>query len=413
MAYFLDPQERQKAAHIIANLYQFTDGGPQGRRVLLWQAGLQKFVSGENLSNTPDLVAGSIISKLEPYGYLRDRPVYHALGALLNAVLELPEVSAEDKAFLAQLIAKYQLVLDPVFQERLREEYKVEIPQKTPPAQPTPPAPARVEVAEPKFDVDHSGLERVIHSEDNFLDIEHLANAVLAAQAVCRIEIPEGQPQGTGFLIAPNLVLTNQHVVSTKGDVASTVARFDYMEDLHGVAQRGRIFAADPSFYESSPSEKLDYALIRLAETPLKEFMPKEAWEDLPALEVLRRRRHRGYLLVLPRVVTTNERINIIQHPLGHPLKAVLTDNNVAAVSALRVQYVADTDEGSSGSPVFDRNWGVVALHHSGKPYPPELAGNVAKRYWKGQFRVNEGIPMASILKDFEVKGFLGLLPRS
>jgi V8-like Glu-specific endopeptidase len=32
------------------------------------------------------------------------------------------------------------------------------------------------------------------------------------------------------------------------------------------------------------------------------------------------------------------------------------------------VQYTTDTLPGSSGSPVFNDNWEVVALHHAGGP---------------------------------------------
>ena len=38
----------------------------------------------------------------------------------------------------------------------------------------------------------------------------------------------------------------------------------------------------------------------------------------------------------------------------------------MAYVGEGRVQYLTDTLPGSSGSPVFDEQWNVVALHHSG-----------------------------------------------
>ena len=33
-----------------------------------------------------------------------------------------------------------------------------------------------------------------------------------------------------------------------------------------------------------------------------------------------------------------------------------------------RVRYRTNTEEGSSGAPCFDKDWELVALHHSGDP---------------------------------------------
>lgn len=414
MAYFLETDERQRLIAIVANLYQVTDGGAQGRRVLLWTAGLQKFVTTLRLSDSPDIVAPGIISLLEDHGYLEERPAYHALGALLASVLQLPELSTDNKKYLAGLIVKYSLVNDPVYIQDLRSKYGItDQPARSAPAQNASPPPAKVQVAQPDFAVDTAGLERVIHDEDNFLHIDLLASAVVAAQAVCRIEIPRGKPVGTGFLVGPDLLLTNQHVVHSDDEAASACARFDYWADWQGVASQGRTFACEPKLLASSPPEQLDYSLLRLTDTPLREFMAGDEWKDLPALELLRRRRHRGFLLLSPRKVTGDERVNIIQHPLGTPLKAVLTQNRVAAVTGSRLQYVADTDEGSSGSPVFDQSWSVVALHHSGKPWGGDQdLGATAKRLWSGKFKVNEGISMTAILQDFAARGMMALLPR-
>ena len=67
--------------------------------------------------------------------------------------------------------------------------------------------------------------------------------------------------------------------------------------------------------------------------------------------------------------------------------------------------------DGSSGSPVFNQNWEVVALHHSGEPYPPDSAKEVLQKAWKGHFRVNEGIPIRAILEDFRAKKLDRYLP--
>src|ERR1035438_790116 len=126
MAYFLDPSERQTLISIVGNLYQFTDGGAQGRRVLLWSAGLQKFVGTLKLGEGADMVAGDIVALLENYGYLPERPTYHALGALLTTVLQLPELSTDKQKSLATIIVKYSLVADPVYIQDLRSTYGVQ-----------------------------------------------------------------------------------------------------------------------------------------------------------------------------------------------------------------------------------------------------------------------------------------------
>ena len=53
------------------------------------------------------------------------------------------------------------------------------------------------------------------------------------------------------------------------------------------------------------------------------------------------------------------------------------------------IHYSTDTMPGSSGSPVFNDEWMVVSLHHSGVPDPNK----------PGQFISNEGIRISSIME--------------
>ena len=80
--------------------------------------------------------------------------------------------------------------------------------------------------------------------------------------------------------------------------------------------------------------------------------------------------------------------------PEGKPLKGVLTQNYVRHSTEVRVQYGADSMDGSSGSSVFNHRWQVVALHRSDSPYPPAYVTDSMKKAWRGAFRINEGVPI-------------------
>lgn len=414
----LETPERNKLIEIVGGLYDFSsDSGPRGRRVLMQAANLSRFLSGIDLSGSARIVATDIITRSENFGPLPEEPTKHALGSLLSYILTLGDLGQSEKQFVAGLIVRYSLVADPVYIDDLRAKYSIADMVVRPPqsAQAAPPASKPVDAA-PSFAVnikDQKGLESVINSEDNFLDIYLLFGAIYSSQAVCRIEVPELTAQGTGFLIGPDLLLTNQHVLKNEDDVKDAVLRFDFRADATGAVPReGRLFKLQPDFYHYSIAEELDYALVRLQEPPLKEIAV-QGKVDLSIMDLTLKGKHRGYLLLRPNNIREHERVNIIQHPDGDPMKVVMTQNYVVDdMSDSRVQYVADTMPGSSGSPVFNKNWEVVALHHSGTPYPPESVGGTLKKAWKGRFRVNEGVPIKAILKDFKAKNLERFLPR-
>ncbi len=403
---FLNIPDRQKLARIIENLYDMSMG-PAARFGLLDRAGLRRFVPGTDLAASPGVLAGVLIGKLEPYGMLPNQPNFHALGALVNYALTQPDTAQDDARFLAGILVKYQLIADAAYLDELRATYSLDVqpvrevdPTLLPPTEP--PAPA----AEPAFEPvvgDQEALERIVNSEDNFIDIDTLAGAIYSAQAVGRIELPRGRAHGTGFLVGPDLVLTNYHVFKSKEQLETAVIRFDYHANADGVVTQGRLFEFVPDFYIGSPDKELDFALVRLKGEPLAERKMGPEEEGLGYLELLRRGKHRGYLLVSPAKIVEQERVNIIQHPNGNPQKVVLTQNYVLAdMSAERVHYLADTQPGSSGSPVLNQHWEVVALHHSGGAHPPIKATVDLQKILKGQYKFNEGIPMRAIMPKIE-----------
>jgi hypothetical protein len=267
-------EDRQSVVAILAKLYDFTEG-PRARRVLIEQAGLRRFVPAIDLAGTPTTVAGDLVGKLELFGRLEERPTHHALGALLAYVLTLSDVPHDDARVLARLVLAYRLVGDAAYLETLAARYDVHVAavaSAAPAAVVQVPVPATAPSAAPAFAPhidDEPALERVINSEDNFLDIHLLVGAIYSAAAVCRIENPPGTALGTGFLIGADLLITNQHVLKSKDWLEGAIARFDHRLDGTATAAPGREIAVRGDFYESSAAEEYDYALVRLASAPL------------------------------------------------------------------------------------------------------------------------------------------------
>lgn len=405
--YFLSVEDRRALAEVVGHSYDL-QLGPAARLQFLTKAGLSRFAPTIDLAAPPNVLAGVLIDRMEPFGLLPERPTYHALGSLITAVMADPGTPRDDVVFLASMVVKYALVTDQDYLFQLRQTYGLDVtavrevdPDTAPPQQDPNPAPEPTFTAEP---ADPEALEIVINSEDNFLDIDLLAGAIYTAQAVGRVEMPAGRALGTGFLIGPDLLLTNQHVLKAKSQLASAVVRFDYQSNADGIiTSKGRVFKFMPDTYESSESTVLDYALVRLDGEPLKDRQLLPGEEDLPYLELLKRGRHRGYLLLSPSQIVEGERLNIIQHPNGNPQKAVLTQNYVIADMAEdRVHYLADTMPGSSGSPMLNRHWEVVGIHHAGGPHPPTKMSDSLQKALKGHFKFNEGIPMRAIIPKIE-----------
>src|SRR4051812_43560788 len=97
---------------------------------------------------------------------------------------------------------------------------------------------------------------------------------ILAERCIARIEFPEHQARGTGFLIGPDMLITNDHVrgdprdPSRSFDARPTVVcvRFGYVDG--GRASSSRSYRLHPTDWlaASSPVTDLDYCLLRLAE---------------------------------------------------------------------------------------------------------------------------------------------------
>jgi V8-like Glu-specific endopeptidase len=95
-----------------------------------------------------------------------------------------------------------------------------------------------------------------------------------------------------------------------------------------------------------------------------------------------------------------DEYVQIIQHPNGEEKQLAYRANIVVHSDTTYLQYLTDTLPGSSGSPVFNRDWKLVALHHAGGPPGGIVVGT-------GQFVRNQGIQVSLINQDLQTFGLL------
>jgi endonuclease G len=207
---------------------------------------------------------------------------------------------------------------------------------------------------------DPKALERLI-GKRNIVSVNFFARGLQTAKAVCRIKTlgtAVGPPDyATGFLITPNLLVTNNHVLPDPETASRSLAEFGYELDTNFVECRGRIFPFAPieAFYTSAD---LDFTIVAISPmghdgTPITDFG------------------------VLPLIPTSgkgliNEHVSIIQHPQGGTKQVVVRENRIIELDKAKfpnlnpafMHYTADTEPGSSGSPIFNDQWDVVSIHH-------------------------------------------------
>jgi endonuclease I/V8-like Glu-specific endopeptidase len=206
------------------------------------------------------------------------------------------------------------------------------------------------------FDTNVLGLERLMGRND-LIDVMFLQRGAMAARSVGRISVrsPRGSGYGTGFLVSPRLLLTNHHVLGDAGEAAASYVEFDYQSGLDGMPLSPKAFTFDPgAFFLSSPADQLDFTLVAVAPTGTH-------GEPLGAF---------GFLELIEQdgKVVLGELVDVIQHPNGEPKQLALRQNKVVDRLERFLHYETDTAPGSSGSPVFNDQWELVALHHSGVP---------------------------------------------
>lgn len=308
----------QRLSHIVQNLPDFANARDRRRLVAGALEGVPQadvILARLDLDGTPMGTSVEVIRFLSDFG----RVAYgkEALGVFLNYIQ--PFTGDEDTDFIAGLFAKYPLdapaSLDRPIDRWLGTDNVADVREK-------------------------------IIGENTLRHINVLELALDAAKAVVHLQVLKDNGRmslGTGFMIASDLLMTNNHVIASVNEAERTEYTFNYELDREGKlcgplsaqALSGGLFYTNAS---------LDYTIVEMKSLP--EF---------------------GEPLVLKSVkVRKDDRVAIIQHPGGHLKKISMQNNFVAYADTQVVQYTTSTLPGSSGSPVFDDSFELVAIHHSG-----------------------------------------------
>lgn len=202
----------------------------------------------------------------------------------------------------------------------------------------------------------------------------------------------KGVRMGTGFLVQGStfgheglLFVTNAHVISDNLPKAinSADARVTFETEADSsmlpCLVQEILFSSEPGQLGNVAEApgKLDVTVCRLNRTPVSaDGLPVAATIPWPS----------------PRT-----KAFVVGHPRAGELQFSLQDSVLLDVceNERLMHYRTPTDPGSSGSPVFNREWEVVALHHAGSQTCRRLSGT-------GCYEANEGITLQSIRQHWK-----------
>jgi len=250
-------------------------------------------------------------------------------------------------------------------------------------------------------------LESIVSAANQFQDIAHWRAKLQRIEgAICHIGTRESG-LGTGFLVAPGIVLTNHHVIQKVREKeispAAVMLCFGYKRGEDGISvAEGSIYALESDWLidyslrdevdDEPPSSRnpapgnLDYALLRVAGRPGEQVIDGT---------------RRGYIPMpaRPPELKPQMPLVVVQHPrLGDsgdfskthaPMQLAIDTQSIIELNgnATRLYHRTNTLPGSSGSPCFNLELELVALHQAGSK----------KR--------NRAIPIATLKAHLEKKG--------
>jgi S1-C subfamily serine protease len=227
-----------------------------------------------------------------------------------------------------------------------------------------------------------------VFGADRFMSLDWYRRGLARCAAVARIGRETSKGVGTGFLVPGRslhaslddklYLLTNAHVISESPEVPIAMTPAEAVVTFEGLTgAEGQTWRVKREVYSSKIGE-YDATLLEL-DRPVVGVDPYPIASRLPPLG-------------------GPGRVYVVGHPLGGGLSFSLQDNLLLDWDERRVHYRTPTEPGSSGSPVFNDQWELIALHHAGRADMRKLKGE------PGTYEANEGISIQAIREGLQAR---------
>lgn len=274
--------------------------------------------------------------------------LHEPIAAFRQALVETGKTAPPwHRAFLTELTA--QGLIDPVALEQLTRK------------------PGGVSILPQKADgtpIDVASFNAVMSPLLRMADLMYAFS--LAARRLCQITVagPTANDKGTGFLVGPQTVLTNHHVVASlidpvsgkaiPGSAGRLTCKFETLTEITGRSYA----AADDWLIDFSPvnpnpgpgakpagaPKELDYCAIRLKGAPGRE----RGWYDLTKTGALD---------------AEGDAFFVFQHPYGLPQRAAFATHTKLDDDPDFLRHRVATSPGSSGGLCLDNRLRPIAMH--------------------------------------------------
>ena len=248
-------------------------------------------------------------------------------------------------------------------------------------------------------------IERTMAQSD-FLAVDFFVKGLAASRSIGKIEMYGGRYSGTGFLCAPGMIMTNHHVLPSVEVAERSEIRFETYDGLTVIPQ----CRLSPETFWWTNKEH-DVSIVAL--DPLRGNMISDrlGWHSLKP--------EQGK-------VALGDPTGIVQYPqrrgktvaIHNSTVVFLQDDDKSPERDRSLWYSCDTEPGSSGSPVFNKHWEVVALHHAAVPakndkgeYVDEDGNVISKEDYKRDdslvaYVANQGIRASRIVAALNADAF-------